>query len=231
MVGIKKKNNIGKYDVNEVVQRYNVDLKRLEKEQNALAKSLVLTDSIDFSSVARIGGISSIFFQNKIISAVVVLDSNFELLEQKYFSEKLRFPYIPGFRAYRELPAMVSCFNELEEKPEIVFIQGHGVTHPRLGLASHFSIACGVPTVGIADSLIGGGVDGENIILNGQVVGRVMQTKIGGKPLYVSAGNMISLESSCDLVKRFTKEPHKLPEPIHQAHKYSKEVLKEVFNK
>ena len=58
----------------------------------------------------------------------------------------MRFPYISGFRAYRELPSMVEAFNKLEEKPDVIFVPGHGIAHPRLGVASHFSLSVGVPT-------------------------------------------------------------------------------------
>ena len=214
--------------IQELIKRNNIDLNKLEQEQGKLAKSLEIKDSIDFSKVVKIGGFSSAFFQNKIISSVVVLDSDFEILEQKYFSDRVKFPYIPGFRAYRELPAMLSCFELLDDKPEVVFILGHGITHPRLGLASHFAIASGIPSIGVAESLIIGDVKGENVVYNGKIIGKVLNVKIGSNPLYISPGNLISLESAYELAKKFVKLPHKLPEPLHIAHKYSKQVVHEL---
>lgn len=218
-----------KYSVEEVIKKYNIDIKKLEKEQKTLAKQLSIKDSTDFSKVEKIGGISNVFFKNNIISACVVLNSDFEIIEQKYFSGKLSFPYIPGFRAYRELPAMTSCFNEIEEKPEIMFIQGHGISHFRLGLASHFSLVTGIPTIGIADSILSGELKDDSVIINKKVVAKVLQTKTGSKPIYVSPGNLISLNSACELTKKFVREPHKLPEPLHISHKYAKEVMKELY--
>lgn len=215
--------------VAETARKYNIDLKQLEKEQEKLAKNLEIKDSIDFSSVEKIGGCSNTFFQNKIISAIVVLDSEMNLIEQKYFSDKARFPYIPGFRAYRELPAMTSCFQQLDEKPEVMFIEGHGIAHPRLGIASHFSLAAGVPSIGVTDSLFTGEIEKENIKIDGKIAGKVVKTKEGSRPLYVSPGNLISIKSAAELVKRFTKEGKKLPEPLRIAGKYAKEVVGEVF--
>lgn len=212
----------------EIAKRYGVDLVKLEKEQEKLAKSLEIKDAIDFSQVTRVAGISNIFFKNKIISTIVMLDNNLEVLEQKYFSEKARFPYIPGFRAYRELPTMLACFEELEEKPEVVFISGHGISHSRLGLASHFSIVSGVPTIGIADSLVVGEVKDGDVEYNKKIVGKVLALKVGSKPVYISPGNLITLKSSIDLVKQFTKGPHKLPEPLRLAHKYARDIMKET---
>ena len=212
----------------EIIKKYNIDIAKLKKEQEKLAKQIDIKDSMDFSKAVKIGGISNIFFQNKIVSVAVVLDDKLEIIEQKYFSDKVKFPYIPGFRAYRELPAMVSCFNLLDEKPEVVFISGHGISHERLGLASHFSIAVGVPSIGVADELITGKLDGENIIINEKVVGKLIQLKQGSRPIYVSPGNGISVKSAVELAKKFIRLPHKLPEPLHFAHRYAREVMKEV---
>lgn len=214
----------------DVAKKYNINLKKLEEEQIKLSRQLVLKDSIDFSGVEKVGGFSNVFHKNKIISTVVVISSSLEIIEQKYFSDKVKFPYIPGFRAYRELPAMVSCFNSLEEKPQLVFILGHGTSHPRLGIASHFSLATGVPSIGISDSLAVGEVRGEDVVLNGKVVGKVLRVKSGARELYVSPGNMISIKTAYELAKKFVKLPHKLPEPLHIAHKYAKEIMSENIN-
>jgi len=213
--------------IKELVERYRINLEKLKEEQEKLAKTIVIKDAIDFSFAQRIAGIENIFVKNKIISAIVVL-VNGEVTEQEYFEDKIRFPYIPGFRAYRELPTMIAAFNKLDEKPEVVFIHGNGILHPRgLGLASHFSIAAGVPTIGVSDSYFGK-IDREDIKINGKISGRVISTKEGANPIYVSPGNMISLSSAERLVRKFIKEPHKMPEPLRLAKRYSKEVCKEI---
>ncbi len=213
----------------EIAQRYNINLKKLEQEQDKLAKQLDLKDSIDFSSVEKIGAIDNAFFQNKIISGCVVVNDDMEILEQEYFSDKMRFPYISGFRAYRELPTMVEAFNKLDEKPDVVFINGQGIAHPKLGIASHFSISAGVPTIGVASSLLVGEVKGKDIVLNKKKVGKVLVSKPGSRPMYISPGNLISIETAYELAKKFVKLPHKLPEPLHLAHKYSRDIRKEMF--
>jgi len=203
---------------------------KLKREQLKLSKNINLEDDIDFNLADRIAGIDSVFWKNRIISAIVVLDKNFEIIEQEYFSDKVRFPYIPSFRAYREMPSMVQAFNQLDEKPDVVFVKGHGILHPRkCGLASHFSLAVGVPAIGIADSLLVGEIDGENIFLDVELAGKVVITKKKAKPLYVSPGNKISVSSAAELTKRFTLEPHKIPEPLRLARKYAKEIRKEIF--
>ena len=204
----------------EIVQRYNIDLKKLEKEQEKLAKQIEIKDKIDFSLSERICAIDNMFFKNKIISACIVVNQDMEILEQEYFSDKMRFPYIAGFRAYRELPPMIEALNKLEEKPDVVFIIGHGIIHPRLGIASHFSISTQVPSIGVANSLLVGDVKKEDILLKGKKVGKVLISKPGSRPMYISPGNLISIKSAYELSKKFIKLPHKLPEPMHLAGKY-----------
>jgi len=214
----------------EIAKKYNINLEKFEKEQEKLAKQLEIKDSIDFSLSERIAAVDNSFFQNKIISACVVFSPELEILEQEYFSDKMRFPYISGFRAYRELPSMLQAFNKLEEKPDITFVPGQGIAHPRLGVASHFSISTGVPSIGIANSLLVGEIKGKDILLEGKKVGKVLQSKPGSKPMFVSPGNFISIETAYELAKKFIKLPHKLPEPLHLAHKYAKEIRKEIFS-
>jgi len=218
-------------DVEEVAKKYGIDLKKLEQEQKKLAKELKILDSIDFNLIDKIGAIDNAFFKNNIISACIVLTPELEVIEQEYFSDKLKFPYISGFRSYREIPSMVEAFNKLEERPDVIFIPGHGIAHPRLGLASHFSISTGVPTIGVANSLLEGEVKGDDIIAGGKKVGKTLVSKPGSKPMYVSPGNLISIKTALELSSKFVRLPHKLPEPLHLAHKYSKEIREEVFGK
>jgi deoxyribonuclease V len=216
-------------DPQEIAKKYGINLKKLEEEQLKLAKQLVIKDSIDFNLAERIAAIDNAFFENKIISACIVVNKDMEILEQEYFSDKMKFPYISGFRAYRELPSMIEAFNKLEEKPDIVFIQGNGIAHPRLGMASHFSISAGVPTIGVANSLLVGEEKAGDVVIGKKVVGKVLTSKPGSRGMYISPGNLISIETAYNLSKKFIRLPHKLPEPLHLAHKYGKDIRKELF--
>lgn len=214
----------------EIAKKYNIDLEKLKREQEKLSKNLEIKDSINFELAERIAGMDNVFFKNRIVSAIVIINNEFEILEQEYFEDKIRFPYIPGFRAYRELSSMILTFNKIDEKPDIVFIRGNGILHPRgLGLASHFSLAANIPTISVADNLLVGEVKGEDILLNGKIAGKIIKTKQGAKSLYISPGNMISVSTATKLVKKFTKEPHKFPEPLRLAKRYGKEVMREIF--
>lgn len=216
-------------DEKELIKKYGIDIEAIMREQIKLSKLIVIKDSQDFSLIDKFGAIDSIIVKNKIISAVIVCDRDFNILEQQYFVDKLKFPYLNEFRSYRELPALIEAFSKLIEKPQILFVRGHGLTHPRLGLASHFSLAVNTPCIGIADSLFETTrIDGEDILKDGKVVGKLVQTKPGSNPLYVSVGNGISLNSALELTKKMLKLPHKLPEPLHMVHKYVRSINEEL---
>jgi len=220
-------------DEQELIKKFNIDIEALKKEQLNLAKSLSIKDSADFSLATRFAAIENLCVKNKIISAVIVCDKDFNIIEQQYFFDKLRFPYLYGFRAYRELPSMISAFNKLNEKPDVVLIMGHGITHPRLGLASHFSLSTGIPSIGVSNSLFEENEtskNGEDILKKNkkEKVGKVLQSKENSNPIYISPGNLISIATAYDLTKKLIKHPHKLPEPLHLAHKYAKNVKEEL---
>lgn len=224
----------GNMDVKELAEKYSIDLNKLEKEQEHLAKNLEIKNKIDFSLADRFGGIKNSMVGKKMVSSIIVCNKDFEILDQAYFLDRIRFPYIPGFVAYRDLPLMVEAFNKLEEKPDVVFVSGQGITHQRLGIASHFSLSVGIPCIGVANSLVDSDIkfkakDGEEIKRNEKVIGKVLMSKPGSKPMYVSPGNLISVDTSYKLAKEFIQLPHKLPEPLTLANKYAKEIRKELL--
>ncbi len=214
----------------ELIERYGINIKELEKEQTELAKNIQLKDSLDFSSVSKIAAVENILVKNSIISAAIVCNKNFEIIEQQYFIDKLRFPFIHGFNAYREMPAMISALNKIQEIPEVVLIRGEGTNHPRLGIGGHFSLSIrNLPVVSVSDNLFEGNkIEGEEILMNGHKVGKVFVSKQGSRPLYICPGNNISIGSALQLVKKMIVPPHKFPEPLHLAHKYAKEIKDEM---
>jgi deoxyribonuclease V len=213
----------------EILKKYNLNLEDLKKEQLKLAKSIEAEDSIDFLNAEKFAGISTLIVKSQIIAAIVLCDKDCNILEEQYFLGKLRFPYIYGFRSYREITPIVEAFNKLNEKPDVVFIEGHGITHPRLGLASHFSIITGVPAIGVADNLFEENkLEDGDIVINSKKIGKVLISKPGSSPMYVSPGDKISIASAYELAKKFIRLPHKLPEPLKLSSKYAKSIQREL---
>jgi len=213
----------------EAVEK-GIDIEALKEEQKKLAKLVTTKDAFDFNNATRFAGIEIETLPTKeILVAIAVLDENMELVEEKYAIKPAHFPYIPGFRAYRELPCILAAYDKLEESPDVIFIEAHGISHPRgLGLASHLGVSLSKPVIGITNQILVGEEKGNQVILNGKLIAEKVLTKVGSKPIYVSIGHMISLKTAVELVKKCIREPHKLPEPLVRARKVAQRVKKEM---
>ncbi|MEK6914287.1 MAG: endonuclease V [Nanoarchaeota archaeon] len=217
----------------ELSKKYGINFDNLEKEQIKLSKDLTIKDKVDFSLVDKFGAFENIFIQNKILSCFVVLDKNLEILDKVYVLDKIHFPYLPGFRNYRELPAMLKAFEKSKYKPNLVFVSAQGIIHQRLGLASHFGLSTGIPTIGVSNFITDcefKSEDNSEIKRNGKLVGKVLISKKESNPIYISPGNNISVKSAYELSKRFIIPPHKMPEPLNIVSKYAKSVRKEIIS-
>jgi len=214
--------------LNEILKHLNIDLKKLEAEQTKLSKQVKLKDVIDFTKLNLVAGIDAVPLGREIIAGIVILDKNFEVVEEKFVVEKAQFPYISGFLAYRELPAMMKCFQQLENDADLFIVDGNGILHPRrFGIASHFGISVQKPTIGIAKNLMLGQVKEGKVYVDSEVLASEVITKEGSKPIYVSPGHLITLKTAAEIIKKFIRPPHKLPEPLDAAHRYVDKIRKE----
>ena len=136
------------------------------------------------------------------------------------------FPYIPGLLSFREAPLLLAACERLTITPDLILVDGQGVAHPRrIGLASHLGLWLDTPTVGCAKSLLCGRHEavGEEpgdfveIVDREETIGVALRTKRGVKPVYVSIGHKISLESAIDWVLKCGRG-YRLPEPTKLAH-------------
>lgn len=136
------------------------------------------------------------------------------------------FPYVPGLLSFREGPAVVEAFGRLDAEPDLLFFDGQGTAHPRrLGLASHIGLLLDLPSIGCAKSrLCGehrepGKRRGSSAALtdNDEVVGAVLRTRDGVRPMYVSPGQRMDLPSAIAFTLAACKG-FRLPEPTRQAH-------------
>lgn len=134
-------------------------------------------------------------------------------------------PYVPGLLSFRELPALVAALQRLPHAPELVFVDGHGIAHPRrLGIAAHFGVATGLPSIGVAKSVLCGRHDplgaqaGGHVPLlhRGEQIGWALRSKLRCNPLFVSPGHRVSMQGALDAVLR-TLRGYRLPEPTRLA--------------
>lgn len=136
------------------------------------------------------------------------------------------FPYISGLLAFREVPALFSAWNNLYTKPDVLVLDGQGIAHERrMGIATHFGLLTGVPTIGSAKSRLYGRHEepADKIFAQspmydkGELIGIALRSKERCNPIYISPGHNISMQQSVDVIKNCIRG-YRIPEPTRQAH-------------
>ena len=160
-------------------------------------------------------------------AAAVLLDADtLEVIDQQVARMPTRMPYIPGLLSFRELPALLEALALLAVTPDLAFIDGHGIAHPRrLGIAAHFGVATGLPSIGVAKKILTGEprlalheMRGAFTPLRSgkQQIGWLLRSKPGCLPLIVSPGHRVAMPSAPELVMRYVGK-YRLPEPTRLA--------------
>jgi deoxyribonuclease V len=159
-------------------------------------------------------------------AAVVVLRfPELELVEEHVVVRPVTFPYIPGLLSFREAPIALAAFEQLQTRPDLLLVDGHGIAHPRrFGIASHLGVLLDLPAIGVAKSVLVGraaepGASPGSVsplVDRDEVIGTALRTRTGSRPIYVSIGHRISLETAVSLVHRCSRG-YRLPEPTRLA--------------
>ena len=143
------------------------------------------------------------------------------------------FPYIPTFLAFREMPLLLKLYEKSELKPDVFFIDGQGIAHPRgCGIASHFGVETGEVSVGVAKTRLFGHYrepgekrgDFSYLRHRDRIVGAVVRTRDRTAPVFVSVGHRISLKTAIELVLKTSR--YRIPEPTRLAHNLLQQVRK-----
>lgn len=164
---------------------------------------------------------------DEVWAGIVVLSfPDLQIVEECGLQTSAPFPYVPGLLSFREAPAVLEVWERLKQKPDVLVLDGQGLAHPRrFGLACHLGLWLGVPTYGSAKTLFVGEFDnlGEergsvaDLVHRGEVVGRAVRTKKKVTPVYVSVGNLLTLEDAVDLTLA-CDGGYRVPEPTRRAH-------------
>ena len=213
------------------------------EEQRKLATKIDLKNYVDLSCLNYVAGVDLAYWKEDAteyaVCCIVVIDYHTkEIVEQKYCSGKIEVPYIPGCLAFREIDLVLETVRLLEHSVELYVFDGNGYLHPRhMGLATHAGILLGVPTIGVAKSYYKvENVDYiepenqvfayEDIVIGDEVYGRVLRTYENVRPIFLSVGNRIDLETAMEVTKAFvTKESH-IPMPTRCADLMTHEMRK-----
>ncbi len=197
--------------------------------QQELRTRVVLED--DFGELNTIAGIDVGYdYATKRSRAALVVLRNGELEHSVVVYDDTPFPYVPGLLSFREAPVILKALALLEEPPDLLFVDGHGVAHPRrLGIAAHIGVLTGLPTIGVAKKRLCGEHRDPSLRKGaatalkhlGEKIGTVLRSKDNVKPLFVSPGHRVSQATAVKLVKRFLTR-YRLPEPTRLADRLSK---------
>lgn len=164
---------------------------------------------------------------DRVVAGVVVLDRHsLAVVEAVRAEEHVRFPYVPGLFSFREIPPIISALNQLKTQADVLVCDAQGLAHPRrFGLACHLGVLYDIPTIGCGKSRLTGtyqepgqerGSQSPLLDEEGGIIGSVLRTQTGVKPIFVSIGHRLSLETASDLVLRLATK-YRLPESTRKA--------------
>lgn len=159
-----------------------------------------------------------------------------EEVERRSAQRKLRFPYVPGLLSFRESPVLLAAFARLKTEPDLILVDGHGRAHPRMfGIACHIGVLFDKPTIGCAKSLLVGDYHepgakrgaSSPLAFKGDQVGVVLRTRDNVKPIFVTQGHRVSLETAVRLVEGCL-DGFRIPKPTREADHYVRK-LRQAF--
>ncbi|XP_018090576.1 endonuclease V isoform X2 [Xenopus laevis] len=207
----------------------------------------------DFFGLQRLGGVDLSYLKEDdtvaCASLVVLSYPELEVIYEDCHMVTINAPYVAGYLAFREVPVLVDAIQKLLEKdpclmPQVLIVDGNGILHHRgFGVACHLGILTDLPCIGVAKNLLQvdglennddhkdqirklqNGGDFFNMTgSSGTILGAALKSSSKStKPIYISAGHKISLETAVRLVHSCCK--YRVPEPTRQADIRSREFL------
>lgn len=209
------------------LHRFSLSPKEARELQNILRHEVALTPLSAPPSIIGGADVSMDRFASHGFAGFVTLTyPSLETISESIVARDIPFPYVPGLLSFREIPMLLDAWQHLSPKPDLLFVDGLGVAHPRrLGIASHLGLVLDVPTIGIAKSILIGTHDPlpseagsvTPLMDDAELIGYVLRTKTNVRPVIVSAGHRVTQEDAL-LLARETILRHRIPEPTRQAH-------------
>lgn len=211
----------------KILHRWDLTPKEAIQVQVQLRRQVKTTGSVLIPSAVAGADVAYDKRSDSMYVAVVVLSfPDLKPVETVTLRDRVSFPYVPGLLSFREAPALLRAFEQLEHEPDVIFVDGQGMAHPRgLGIACHIGLLLEKPVIGCAKSpLFGSYVEPKPSRSSfsylhdkaGRVIGAAVRTKDRVRPVFVSVGHNIDLEQAI----RFTLacgKGYRVPEPTRQA--------------
>ena len=197
----------------------DLDTEKMRAIQERLREQIVTQPLEKMPGIAS--GVDLAYHGGRAVAVMVTMEiESREILEEVHAVADVTMPYIPGYLAFRELPPFLQAWERARVEPDIVFFDGQGQLHPRrVGIATHASFFIGKPTVGIAKSRLLGRFEepgmeagaASPVYDGGEIIGTVLRSREGVSPVFVSAGNFITLEEAVAQTLRFVTPKSRVP--------------------
>jgi deoxyribonuclease V len=182
----------------------------------------------ELGEVRTVAGVDASYREGVAHAAVVTLSFPDLRIESYVTAERpVPYPYVPGLLSFREAPAVLDAFEKLRRAPDLLLFDGHGIAHPRrLGIASHIGLILDLPAIGCAKKRLRGQYEAPGrergsvtyLTEDDEVLGAVVRTRTGVKPIFVSIGHRVDLPTAVEYVLA-CGGGYKLPEPTRWADK------------
>ncbi|MCL1917188.1 MAG: endonuclease V [Peptococcaceae bacterium] len=215
-------------------EKFDILESQFAEIQRKLADKINLVNRLSIKDIDLISGVDLAYWESKgkeyAVCCIVMLSCKTrEIVEMKYLSGEVTVPYVAGYLSFRELPLILETYKLLENNPDVIMFDGNGYLHYRnMGIATHASFYLNKPTIGVAKSYLK--IDNvdymmpedkvgafTDIIINGKVYGRALRTHKGVRPIFVSCGNWIDLDTATELVLDLIDKESHLPMIIRKA--------------
>ncbi len=206
---------------------WNVTPKQAVQIQQRLRTKVVASGRVRPTCVAG-ADLAFLPKTDRVIACVVLLAyPRMEILDTVVRVDRTSFPYVAGLLSFREAPPLLRAFRQLRQVPDLIFTDGHGLSHPRAaGIACHIGVLLDIPVIGCAKSILYGRFEepgkqfGAVSYLYDRrqaIIGAAVRTRAAVRPVFVSVGHRIGLARAIRLTLRCTKG-FRIPEPTRQAH-------------
>lgn len=217
------------------IHGFNVNTEEeFSRIQNELASKIKLKNTFDVEEIKTCAGIDLAYWtknhEEYAACCIVVIDyKTKKVLEKVYSYGKINEPYMPGYLAFRELPLFIKAAQNLKVDPDIFIFDGNGYLHfNHMGIATHASFFINKPTIGVAKSYLKiNNTDFEmpedeigsfeDITINGEIYGRVLRTRKNTKPVFISCGNNIDIDTSTKILLNLLDKESRIPIPTRLA--------------
>ncbi len=220
-----------------LTHRWNLSFEEARQLQNQLVEQLCFRE-LSLSSIRWIAGADVAFAKNEAFASVLLFSfPELVCVEKHYARCSISFPYVPGFLSFREGEVLLQALDHLVQEPDVILFDGQGIAHPRkFGMAAHLGLLLDKPSLGCAKSRLVGSYKEPDLekgslsplIFRGEAIGAVVRTRTNVKPIFVSPGHLMSIDSAVQIALACAIK-YRLPEPTRLADKgvgeYKQKIL------